>query len=179
MDHTIEEATSGRSKCRGCGRTIAKDELRFGERLPNPFADGTVMTHWFHPVCAAMKRPGVFIEYMDASDFARTDVDTETLLGIARLGVQHRRLPRIDGAERSPSGRATCRHCRELIEKDVWRIRLVFYEEGMFNPAGFVHLSCVSGYVETDEVLDRIAHFSPDLTVNDRRTLADLIASSA
>jgi len=32
----FESATSGRSKCRGCGEVIQRGELRFGERLPNP-----------------------------------------------------------------------------------------------------------------------------------------------
>ena len=44
MSHLIEPAASGRAKCRGCQRPIQKDELRFGERVPNPFADGeTIM----------------------------------------------------------------------------------------------------------------------------------------
>ena len=45
MDHVIEPASSGRAKCRGCGRAIAKGELRLGERLPNPFTDEGEMTH--------------------------------------------------------------------------------------------------------------------------------------
>lgn len=56
MSNVVEPASSGRSKCRGCGRPILRGEPRFGERLPNPFADGE-MTLWFHPVCAACKRP--------------------------------------------------------------------------------------------------------------------------
>ena len=52
MPHVFEPAPTGRAKCRGCGRAIAKGELRFGERLPNPFAEGE-MTLWFHPLCAA------------------------------------------------------------------------------------------------------------------------------
>jgi hypothetical protein len=56
MPNVIEPAPSGRSKCRGCAQTIARDALRFGERLPNPFGDGE-MTLWFHPECAAYKRP--------------------------------------------------------------------------------------------------------------------------
>ncbi len=61
MPHVIEPATSGRAKCRGCGERIAKDELRFGERLPNPFAEGE-MTLWFHPLCGAYKRPQPLLE---------------------------------------------------------------------------------------------------------------------
>lgn len=56
MPHTIEPATIGRSKCWGCREPIAKDELRFGERLPNAFGDGE-MTIWFHLACAACKGP--------------------------------------------------------------------------------------------------------------------------
>ena len=33
MGHVIEPAASGRAKCRGCGKPIAKNELRLGERL--------------------------------------------------------------------------------------------------------------------------------------------------
>src|SRR4030042_208734 len=61
MPHVIEAAATGRAKCRGCGGKIAALELRFGERLPNPFADGE-MTHWFHLDCAAFKRPEPLLE---------------------------------------------------------------------------------------------------------------------
>ncbi|NIL99791.1 MAG: hypothetical protein GTN89_02335, partial [Acidobacteria bacterium] len=60
MPHVLEPATSGRAKCRGCGQAIKKDEIRLGEKLPNPFAEGE-MTHWYHPPCAAFKRPETFL----------------------------------------------------------------------------------------------------------------------
>ncbi len=56
MPHVFEPAPTGRAKCRGCGRPIEKGEARFGERIPNPFAEGET-TLWFHPLCAAYKRP--------------------------------------------------------------------------------------------------------------------------
>jgi hypothetical protein len=63
MPHTIERASSGRAKCRGCGQAIPKDTLRLGERLPNLFADdGGEMTHWYHVACAAYRRPEAFLE---------------------------------------------------------------------------------------------------------------------
>jgi hypothetical protein len=40
MAHVFEPAASGRAKCRGCAQPIQRGELRFGERLPNPFAEG-------------------------------------------------------------------------------------------------------------------------------------------
>jgi hypothetical protein len=138
--------------------------VRFGERLPNPFAEGTEMTHWFHLPCAAMKRPDVFLETILDETFDIELDDPDSLRELAEAGIEHRRLPRIDGAQRAPSGRATCRACRELIEKDAWRIKLVFYEEGMFNPAGFIHLTCADEYLGTKTIGDRLRQFSDDLT---------------
>jgi hypothetical protein len=164
MPHLIEPASSGRAKCRGCGERIAAGELRFGERLPNPFADGE-MTHWFHLECAAFKRPEPLLETLDA----RTEPldHSERLESEARRGVAHRRLPRINGAERSPSGRAQCRSCREPIPKGAWRIPLVFYEEGRFAPSGFIHVPCSQAYFETTDVIPRLRRFSPDLRDED------------
>jgi hypothetical protein len=160
LAHVIEAASSGRAKCRGCGERIAAGVMRFGEVLPNPFADGE-MTHWFHLDCGAFKRPEPFLEALAAR--AEPLPDSERLESEARRGVEHRRLPRIDRAQRSPSGRAECRSCRAPIQKDAWRIALVFYEDGRFAPAGFIHARCAAAYFETADVLPRVRRFSPDL----------------
>jgi hypothetical protein len=47
----------------------------------------------------------------------------------------------------------------------------VFYEEGRFVPGGFVHLDCRKAYFETDDVLDRVLHFSRDLSADEREEL--------
>jgi len=164
MPHELEPASSGRAKCRGCGQTIKKDEIRLGEKLPNPFAEGE-MTHWYHPICAAFKRPQTFLEV--AEDQPASIEDCETLVQQARIGVAHRRVPRVNGAQRSPTGRASCRSCREPIEKGSWRIALVFYEDGRYQPSGFVHASCVSAYFETAEIALPARHFSSDLNDED------------
>lgn len=166
MPHTIEVASSGRAKCRGCGQPIARGERRFGERLPNPFADeGGEMTHWFHLVCAAYRRPESFLETL-SSLAERLDGQAD-LEREAELGVAHRRVPRVNVAERASSGRATCRACKTLIPKDAWRISLVFYEDGRFNPMGFIHATCAREYFETTEILPRLRHFTPGLTEED------------
>lgn len=162
--HVIELAASGRSKCRGCGEPIAKDTLRLGERLPNPFADGE-MTFWYHLICAAYKRPETLLETV-AQTQSSVD-DRETLEREAKRGIDHRRLPRINGVNRSPSARARCRSCREPITKDTWRIPLVFFEEDQFNPSGFVHVRCCADYFETTDVIDRLKHYSSDLSEED------------
>ncbi len=161
MPHVIEPAATARAKCRGCGEKIAGGELRFGESLPNPFAEGETL-HWFHLECGALKRPEPFLEALAAR--VEPLPDSERLAEEARRGVEHKRLPRINGAERDPSGRAQCRHCRQSIAKGAWRISLVFYEEGRFSPGGFVHVPCAGGYFETTDVAARLKRFTPGLT---------------
>lgn len=170
MPHVIEPAASGRAKCRGCQRLIAKDELRFGERVPNPFAaeDGAETTLWFHLRCAAFKRPEALLEVLDEHALP----EQELLRREASLGVEHRRLPRIDGAEAARSGRAKCRDCHEPIPKGAWRVRLVWYEEGRFEPSGFVHAGCARSYFGTDAFLARIEHFGTGLGPSEREQLA-------
>ena len=167
MPHVFEPASSGRAKCRGCKQPLAKGELRFGEALPNPFGEGEV-THWFHPMCAAYKRPEVLLEALAA---AGPVAERESLERIARATQAQHRLTRIDGAERAPSGQARCRHCKEPIEKGAWRIRLVFHEEGTFSPGGFIHLACRQPYFETADILPQVLHFSPALDDAEREAL--------
>ena len=159
MAHVIEPASSSRAKCRSCDQPIAKGELRFGERQPNAFGEGE-MTLWFHLPCAAYSRPEPFLETQAA---APTDADLGALVAAARFGIDHRRVPRLHGAERATSGRAHCRSCRELIDKGDWRLPLVFFEEYRFNPGGYIHARCTREYFETTDLLDRIRHFSPEL----------------
>jgi hypothetical protein len=174
MPHVIEAASSARAKCRGCARPIAKDELRFGERHPNAFGEGE-MTLWFHLPCAAYKRPETFLE----AAAGRHDAAVTSLLASAELGIAHRRLPRIDGAERAATGRARCRSCRELIAQGDWRIPLVFFEEFRFSAGGFVHATCARAYFETTEIVDRIAHFSAELGEAELAELRRLLENAA
>ncbi len=170
--HTIEPASSGRSKCRGCGQKIEKDVMRLGERLPNPFSDKQDMTHWFHLECAALKRPDTWLETIE--NFSRTiDSDERERLDVlATAGVTHKRLSRVNGAERASSGRAKCRHCKESIEKGSLRISLVYYEDGRFNPSGYIHPGCAEPYLGTAEIVDRVRVFSPELGDEDVDELA-------
>lgn len=127
------------------------------------------MTLWFHPLCAAYKRPEPLLQTL--AETTENLPDREKLERAARHSQQHRRLPRIDGAERAPSSQAKCRHCREPIERGSWRIRLVFYEEGQFSAGGFVHLGCRHAYFETDDILEQVLHFSLDLSADERDAL--------
>lgn len=163
MPHVIESAASGRAKCRGCDGKIEQGTLRFGERQPNAFGEGE-MTLWFHLDCAAFKRPEPLLELLGTEPGAVPDNDEAARLkAVAERGIEHRRLPRINGGERAATGRARCRHCRELVARGDWRIPLVFFEEYRFEPAGFVHAACVRDYFGTTDVLDRVRHFNREL----------------
>jgi hypothetical protein len=179
MAHIFEAAPSGRAKCRGCGQPIAKGEVRFGERLPNPFGEGE-MTLWFHPLCAAYKRPEPMLEALPETSEGGSNavVDRDTLERTARASSVQRRLPRIDGAEKAKSSQAKCRSCREPIEKGTWRIRLVFFEDGRFSPGGFIHLGCRQAHFETEDVLAPVLHFSSALNDEERAELVQALGGA-
>jgi hypothetical protein len=179
MSHVLESAPTGRAKCRACGRHIAAGDIRFGERVPNPFADAAdaLTTHWFHPRCAAFTRPEPFLEGLAGAATVLLE-DRDGLEREARLGLAHHRAARVVGAERAASGRATCRGCRDKIEKGAWRIVLTYYEDGRFTPAGYIHLRCAQPYLETTEILGRVRHFSPELTDADAADIATQLGSA-
>lgn len=167
MPHVFEHAASGRAKCRGCARPIERGVLRFGERVPNPYGEGEA-TFWYHPLCAAFKRPEALLEALPA---APQELDAGALESAARATAAHPRLPRIAGAERSPTGQAKCRHCHEPIDKGSWRIRLTSYEDGRFAPSGFLHFDCRREYFEGADIAPAVLHLSPDLSDADREAL--------
>lgn len=131
------------------------------------------MTLWFHPLCAAYKRPEAVLQAL--AEASADPPDRATLEGAARASSGHRRLARIDGAERAPSAQAKCRGCKERIEKGAWRIRLVFFEEGRFMPSGYLHLDCRQAYFEDHDARDAVLHFSPDLGDEERAELSGLL----
>jgi hypothetical protein len=166
--HIFEAAKTGRAKCRACAKPVAAGTIRFGERVPNPFADdGGETTHWFHVPCAAFTRPESFLQGLSDHSGEPAIPDRDRWEREAKLGVDHRRLPRVAGANRAASGRAACRACKEPIPKDAWRIALSYYDEGRFAPSGFIHAGCARTYLETPhsvDIVERIRHFSPELS---------------
>jgi ribosomal protein L37AE/L43A len=174
VPHLIEPAATGRAKCRGCGQAIAAGVLRFGESVPNPFGDGET-SHWYHLDCGAFKRPQSFLQALEGAGGVE---DPDRLRAAAQEGIDHERLPRIGGAERDPSGRAQCRHCKTNIAKGAWRITLVFWEEGRFNAAGFVHPGCAGAYFETPEVMPRVKRFAPALGEADLQEIGAQVSAA-
>ena len=161
MEHVIEPASSGRAKCRACGKPIAKEILRLGERQLNAFGDGE-MTLWFHLQCAAYKRSEPLLEALNEEI-----ENAQQLRRDATFTQEHDRLERLAGASRAPTARARCRCCKEMIEKGCWRIGLSYFEDIRFTPSGFIHAGCASDYFGTDKLVARLQHFSPELTEDD------------
>ena len=90
------------------------------------------------------------------------------LTALAHRGIAHRRLPRIVGAEQAPTGRATCRACKEKIEQASWRLKLSIFDtdSGRHEPMGFVHAHCGAGYCDgapATAIVDHARHFAPEL----------------
>ncbi len=153
MPSVIERAATGRAKCRACSLAIAKGEERFGEALPNAYGEGESL-FWFHLRCAACSRPESFLPVLEQ---AQVDADERAVLSeLAQSGVAQPRLTRISKAERASSGRARCRHCRELIEQGAWRLVLQIFEEGRFNPMGTIHAACAVHYFGAEPSVERM-----------------------
>ncbi|HSI03407.1 MAG: hypothetical protein ACAI38_03690 [Myxococcota bacterium] len=175
MADVVEVASSGRAKCRGCTKPIPKDDLRFGERVPNPFAEGEAeLTYWFHVRCAAFRRCERFVTL--TPEQLEGIPDAAVLKERAEFGVAHHRLPRIDGLERAKSGRAKCKQCKESIDAQVPRIVLAFWEEGRFGPMGFVHLNCAPAYFETPAIVPWLTHAAPEATADMASEIAAALA---
>ncbi len=168
MPHVIQVAPSGRARCRSCKGLLPKGELRFGEAAAHAFGDGEAL-HWYHLSCGVERRPEAFLEALGSA--TDTIPSRDELERLAALGVAHPRWTRVVKAERAPSGRAKCRHCRETIEQGALRLVLEIVEEGRANPVGFVHPSCMRPYAGTIEGLVERVERAGALPEEDREEL--------
>lgn len=189
MPHRIEVAPSGRAKCRACKRAIGKGELRLGVAVPNAFGEGDSL-HWFHLLCGSERRSKELLEALDgppeslaeaegspsaeepsadepsvgSGPLDQVKVPEEEQVSLrqrAQIGLAHPRWTRPARAERATTGRAKCRHCHETIAGGSVRIQLEFVEDGMINPAGFLHPACASSYLgATEFILERLTRSS-------------------
>jgi hypothetical protein len=157
----IETAKSARASCRGCGRRIDRGDLRFGESLPNAYAEGESL-FWFHLVCAACMRPDKFGAAL--ATCCQPIPESDWLTQAVGDGLAHEQLSRLARAERAPSGNAHCRQCRELVSKGSWRLALQIFEEGRMQPIGTIHAECAEAYFGTSDILDRVQRLTDGLT---------------
>jgi Poly(ADP-ribose) polymerase and DNA-Ligase Zn-finger region len=174
----LEPASSGRAGCRACANKIAKGELRLGERLPNPYTE-TDTTYWFHAICAVHRRPESLLKAIAAGLADGTlpaDPLTAEQRALAECGVKHYRLARITRLEVAPSGRARCRHCKEAIANAELRLALTIFQEGRFDPIGFLHAKCATAYFGTALEMARLEHYASALPPEQQQLVRDTFA---
>jgi hypothetical protein len=177
MGDRLEPASTGRARCRACGTGIDKGTLRFGEEVANAYGEDDASTvYWFHPRCAALRRPDKLLPLLHG-EVGLSAPDRAGLLVDAERGVAHPRLARLDGVERASSGRARCRQCQEPIAGGAWRFRLSsFAETGYFDPLGFIHVACAPAYFETAALESQLRRVAPDL---DDASVSEVLAGVA
>jgi hypothetical protein len=175
----LAPASTGRASCKACGEKIAKGALRVGEKTFNPYVEAETL-YWFHLHCAAHQRPEAYLAARQAAlaDGSVTeDALDPNLLPIAERGKEHYRLARIVRLEIAPSGRARCRSCRETIDKGGYRFALAIFQEGRFDPIGFVHLGCDLAYFGVRVESARADHAARHLTGEQLQELHSALAA--
>ena len=55
---------------------------------------------------------------------------------------------------------------------------LVFYDQGRFDPSGFIHVRCAAEYLGYADVLERVRRFSGDLGDTDWAEIRAELAGS-
>jgi hypothetical protein len=163
----VEVAPSGRGMCGHCKQGIAEGALRFGFKL-----DGSVA--WFHlQPCAASVYPEKVEYALERSNVMVPDrKGLEAAIEAARPAARRARLRPVD---RAPTGRATCRHCKQLVAKGTLRANWLLYDD---TSTGALHVACVNGYVGSDASADLVA-MSKALAAADKVVLANLFAALA
>jgi hypothetical protein len=53
----------------------------------------------------------------------------------------------------------------------------VFFQDGRFDPGGFLHLRCRQAYFEGQELVEQLLYFSPDLDDAERAALQGELAA--
>ncbi len=147
--------------------------------MPNPFSEDeeAETTHWFHLPCAADKRPDKFA--LGLAAFTGELPDSDRLARIAQLGIDNPKLVRVLRAERSPSGRARCRQCRELIEKAELRVAIETEADAMsMSSAYFVHARCAPDYVGPAGLREKLERVSTKLEPAEMQELFGLLEGS-
>lgn len=170
MTEVIEVAKTGRARCRSCRQAIDKGALRFGEEQPSAFAEGMQMA-WYHLACAAGKRPAQVREAL--SRFEGEVPGRDELEKV--LSEADEKVVAFPHAERAPTGRSKCLHCREPIAKDELRVaveREVEVAAMARTSAGYLHPGCAREYTGTNDLLALLLKNSRKLGDADRDELS-------
>ena len=160
----IEPAKSNRSKCKVCRRPIPKESLRMGVLIEGPFGTGYL---WHHLKCMA-KRDFPKVEEAYAANCWDAGVEPpalDSMRGLAEVADKKKKEKKTAPyIERAPSGRARCKHCGELIEKDDFRFgmsrKVEFFGQERHAVVN-VHPECVMAELDHEDCAVDISELEP------------------
>lgn len=149
--YVIENARSGRARCKTCRRVIPKGQLRLGILIEGPYGVGYL---WHHLKCAARRQFDRVEEayglqaWNEAKDPPRRVPSLDELRRHAEKAEERRKTRRDPPfVEEDPSGRARCKQCGEAIPKGSIRVvlgkRVQFGNQVRTSPI-HVHPRCVA-----------------------------------
>lgn len=178
--YIIENARSGRSKCKTCRKTIPKDELRLGVLVEGPFGAGHM---WHHLNCAAGRWMPKVEEAYEAEAWTAAKVppsvddlpDLASLRELAVKGEAERAAKEKDKkvlpyAEIAPSDRSKCKQSGEPIPKGS--VRIVLGKEAQFG-----NQTRTSPYAVLPEHVD--AALAEEDIATDPHTLVDALRANS
>lgn len=171
--YIIEGARSGRSKCKSCRQLIELGGLRLGVLVEGPYGVGHM---WHHLACAARRFfPKVEEAYqLEAWQFAKVPPeDVPPLAELAELKEEAEQKKKekktLPYAELSPSGRAKCKHCDELILKSEPRVvigrAVEFGQQTRTTPIN-VHPGCVADALQEEDCSTEVDGFAEAIRKN-------------
>jgi len=87
-------------------------------------------THWYHPLCAAFRRPEAFLHLEGSAE--TLPGRSEALVTAAAFGVAHHRVPRIDRATPGAAQGTTtvCGAVAALAPQGFTATTFIVYEPG-------------------------------------------------
>jgi hypothetical protein len=181
--YLIEAARSNRSKCKTCNRAIARGSLRLGIQIEGPFGAGYL---WHHLRCAARRQLERVEEAYEAKAWEAAKEPPGQVPPIEELrrlreDSEQRRQERqeLPYAERAPSGRSSCKHCNETIERDSFRVAIGrearFGRQVRIAPIN-VHPGCVKAALQAEDCATESAGFAQALRDNSRLEAAEVDA---
>ena len=182
--YVIEGARSSRSKCKTCRRTIQKDSLRIGMLVVGPFGPGYL---WHHLNCAARRQMDRVEEAYELEAWKNAKAPPEKLPELSELSklreaaekkkAERRELPY---AELDPSGRASCKHCGERMDKGAARValqrRITFGRQERVMPI-LVHPRCIAAELLAEDCLTDSSTLEQGLRSNSK-DLAEKVLQS-
>lgn len=185
--YVIENARSGRSKCKSCKRLIAKDDLRLGVLVEGPYGAGHM---WHHLECAAGRLLPKVEEAYQAQAWNDAKVppdpadlpDLETLRELGAKAEEKREQKAkekktVPYAEIAPSGRSKCKQSGEPIPQGA--VRIVLGKEAQFgNQTRTSPFAVLPAYVgaalEDDEISTPADGLFEQLRANSKIDAAEL-----